>query len=703
MAITISGSPQVLTAGYNPVYFYASSDNITEPDFRYLVDVYNVDTNTQLANLKIKPRFGDDLLEVNINKILQSNLSSVIDDDNNVGIGLFNPINNTNSSGFKYRVDIGEEYTDNWEFTGVFSAVTGNLLLLSSSASPSSYSIGDVIFVSGAADELEYSGITMSPSGYTTFLLTSPQSFTVGDPVSVYQTSPYQYPLYNGAFNITSESTSTSLVVNLLFQGASSLVQSGTIIRNGYLNGAAVVLSAATVGPFYYLVLDKPVVTPNINNALTGSTRYADSRVSSFPGLISQTKAVFNGAISYASWPYWDPAPYNITATDQQFLTTLPDTWTVREENDIYLNLFTNNSGSTYAGILEIKTYDCNDVLLSTTQIPNQLATQSTVQMFSVGPASLNETNVLLPSIITNGTFTGATGWVITNILTGTAAISGGTLNYIDYVGDGTSLVVQASALTSGTTYTVTLTTNSNNFVIVSVGDENDLYPIATQGQNGTYSYVFTATGTDFYIDISSAGGVTQGVIIDNLLVQPTITGDIINCDEVCYYTARVLTNGGGNRSELKTFILDCSCNYKYTNYPLSFMDRMGSYVSFNFSLNNRQKVDIKREHFNRFVGGLSVGSPNGYNYLLSKSGDRTYSVLLDEKWELNTDWLTEAESLYFEELMTSPNVFLKYNDDYHAVNITDSSYERIRKNNKKMIQYTVNIAFANNNTVQTG
>ena len=63
---------------------------------------------------------------------------------------------------------------------------------------------------------------------------------------------------------------------------------------------------------------------------------------------------------------------------------------------------------------------------------------------------------------------------------------------------------------------------------------------------------------------------------------------------------------------------------------------------------------------------------------------------------------MTEEESVYFEELITSPRAAIKIGGHYYAINIEDNTYTRVRKNNQKMIYHRINISFANNNPVQS-
>jgi hypothetical protein len=121
---------------------------------------------------------------------------------------------------------------------------------------------------------------------------------------------------------------------------------------------------------------------------------------------------------------------------------------------------------------------------------------------------------------IQNGDFDSNEFWTITNQLGGTASIGGGVLNYFDNAGgNGTSLVVQDGVLEVGREYRVTISVNNNNFVLIQVGDQSNLYTIATNA-NGTFTLTFTAAGDDFYLVLNSNGGVTQGVDVDFVKVE---------------------------------------------------------------------------------------------------------------------------------------------------------------------------------------
>lgn len=717
MAITLLGQPDEFAPAYNPMYFYASSTNYTEPNFRYLVDLYLYDpiagTYTTLANLKIKPRFGDGYLEVNVNKILQSklinNLDYLVSDPNNSQPPFYN------MSGYIYYICIGETYLGQWNFYFITNTINGNLMLVSTDPSP--YTAGDIIVTSGIANVNSYSGITDN-GGFTQINLITPHDFTTGDLITVAQNSPFEYPQYNGEFAITDATDPNYLVVDLLFQGASTLPQNGTTTRNSFMDATTVVLSAFTVGDLYIVETDI-FVDVNFPDATSGFTNFVDGTLSVFQspasgstveGTIREELRVFEGVVGHDAFINYDSTIYNpiyTGGTGQVFLTTLPNPWTVTLNSPMILNIW-SEWGSGFSRYLEVNTYDCDGALVRSEQIPNLNTTYESTLINSVvaGPNLINL--AFGNNVLSDSAFDDAGDWVITDYDNSNTFISGGALNYEDAVefgGAGYSYTVQAGVLIIGETYTVTIYVQNNANCSVSVGDST-LYPIVSNSLTGVFTLTFLAAGNDFYVQIIGTSEFTNAIAITAVIVSADDAIPLINCEDVCSYTIQVIGSGetGNQLSELRTFNLDCSCEGRFTRYELGFVDRLNSLVPFTFSLNNKQKVDIKREKFNKQIGRLDTFQGK-YRYNSIETSNPNYSIELNEQWELNTNWLTEVESVYFEELMTSPRVVLvdPNADDYIAVNVVSSTFERVRKNNKKMIMHTITIERANNNGIQTG
>lgn len=208
MAYTISGSPQTFTPVYNPIVFYVDSDNKNEDGFKYICDIYSSATATRIASIKVFPRPGDGLGVLNINQLLENEVSYTFPIVNNeIAAATKNIVN--------YDIEFGEEYYKQWAFTGT-------------SAGPSIF------------------------SGLTLLNGTDLPPFNNGDEISISTITPSIYPTLQG-FTTVAASGATQLLTNIPWinsnsgatgtiryaDGAKSLIPNVTSI-SGYsaFNGA---------------------------------------------------------------------------------------------------------------------------------------------------------------------------------------------------------------------------------------------------------------------------------------------------------------------------------------------------------------------------------------------------------------------------------------------------------------------------------
>jgi len=840
----IIGQPKKLSPAFNNLYLYADSNNTAEPSFRYNAQMGQV--NAQQTSLVlvssqyIKPRYGDDYLEYNFSKTVQSLLGDLTDDVdfNNAGSTVFF---NTPSSGTDIVVGVNDNYQFTWDFTGTYTSFFNEIGL--TATTESLFQAGDQIIVQGLADYYSYSAITSGPNSYALFNLTEPHNLQTGDFVLIQQNSPFTYPIYNGYYEVLIASNPYQIVINLLYQGASQLAQTGELIYNATLDGTAIVTNAGGSFPNYFVEINRSA-TGNTFGPITisptqsGTTRYIDNRTTSFPNGVMPVTTVFNGGMDRKLWLEYTSSDYSTLVDDWKFITSLPTDWTTKLDNDIYLNFWNYGLNYDYLNLV-ITTKNCSGGTIDEYVIPyDGSLTASTIQSVNVGPAHINE---ICPTVeyLTNSGFWDDSAWIITGV-TGNAVgiITGGTLNY-NFTGIGGSGSIQArqnNVLEIGQVYTlcfdvaeneqcevqfnngigtlvitgqtgeqcVTFTANSTNFIVridgisgtpsckidfVSITQEvcdilncdicsydvridsraednrNQIFPLSIidaweiNNFNNAYSYI--DNGVLYYTDLVEFGGVGASIIsqecafttgqvytirinITNntgVLVQAGETGNLLpfgTSGSTGIFTQSFTatnntlvvtmsgvdafgTNGATissiqvfldgvfvTSSETRSFTLDCSCEGRYKNYPIIFKDRMGSFVTFNFDLNNRQTVDIERTRYNSFVGSGPVNTQDSacgkgrFSYSLNDNGNKVFSTLLSEKWELNADAMTEEQSVYFEELVSSPRAAIKIDNDYYAINIEDNTYTRVRKNNQKMIYHKLNISFANNNPVQS-
>jgi hypothetical protein len=188
-------------------------------------------------------------------------------------------------------------------------------------------------------------------------------------------------------------------------------------------------------------------------------------------------------------------------------------------------------------------------------------------------------------------------------------------------------------------------------------------------------------------IDVSSTTTVgLVGVGLNNIGSLTYDVGTNILEAGVEWINFHISDSGGNPLSTGKNYnvINDCTIN----DYSLLFLDRKGSWSAFPFTLRSKVSGAIERQMYNKEVGTFSS--------LATYDKGRTVShVGLVKSLMLQTNWLSDEESVYFEELLTSGWVYLKDGTKYFAVTIEENGFDVERLKNKHLIRKVVNVKFA--------
>ena len=118
----------------------------------------------------------------------------------------------------------------------------------------------------------------------------------------------------------------------------------------------------------------------------------------------------------------------------------------------------------------------------------------------------------------------------------------------------------------------------------------------------------------------------------------------------------------------------------------LLFLDRFGSWGSFSFSLKNYEEYTTNKQTYNR---ELDYSKNSGLF-----DGEVTHNSSIERTYRLNTNWMTEEMSEYFEELISSPIVLFRLNDtdDYQPCQILTNTGEVNKKRNKRLFRKEITI-----------
>ena len=124
---------------------------------------------------------------------------------------------------------------------------------------------------------------------------------------------------------------------------------------------------------------------------------------------------------------------------------------------------------------------------------------------------------------------------------------------------------------------------------------------------------------------------------------------------DVAEYTVQIQLNDTTPVSELRTVSLYSECDF-HTKYDVTFLDRLGSWVTMPFYKGAYINQSVERLDFRKKYGNLVDG---GFDYALTDNGKETYHVDETVSMILSTGILSEVESQYIRELVSSPQLYL--------------------------------------------
>jgi hypothetical protein len=136
-----------------------------------------------------------------------------------------------------------------------------------------------------------------------------------------------------------------------------------------------------------------------------------------------------------------------------------------------------------------------------------------------------------------------------------------------------------------------------------------------------------------------------------------------------------------------KTFQTGENCS-QYETVRLHWMNKLGGFEAFNFNKNTINAMTIDRK---QFKAPLPIG------YSQSDRLKTNYNTTINDKITINSDWISEEQSALFEQLATSPIIYLERSaNDFIAVNILNPEYEiKTFLTDRKMFNVTFEIEYS--------
>lgn len=141
-----------------------------------------------------------------------------------------------------------------------------------------------------------------------------------------------------------------------------------------------------------------------------------------------------------------------------------------------------------------------------------------------------------------------------------------------------------------------------------------------------------------------------------------------------------------------------------YEEYEIIFLDRLGSIGSFMTVNKSISTINLTKEESGNLYGNLLTPRAGSAYYATDELSSSTtpFNMNQTENIKLSIDWLTDSESNYFQELISSPFVAIKKVGDvyFRAVTVKNSSFERKRILNNENNSYELDLDIKNNEII---
>jgi len=190
-----------------------------------------------------------------------------------------------------------------------------------------------------------------------------------------------------------------------------------------------------------------------------------------------------------------------------------------------------------------------------------------------------------------------------------------------------------------------------------------------------------TTSGTIQYVPSSPAS--LNKILDANLItgVQPMITSDVAS------YTLQAVGTLS-SLSEVRTFVIKENC--KYNVNTLIFQNNLGAFDSFTFYLGDMSTTAIEKKDMKVNVDTV-VGTDIVYS--MNEREKVTYYTKKSSSLKLMSDWISEEESNWLLELISSPEIYLQSGDELIAVaKIKATSYTKKKVVRDKLFKIDVDL-----------
>ena len=174
-------------------------------------------------------------------------------------------------------------------------------------------------------------------------------------------------------------------------------------------------------------------------------------------------------------------------------------------------------------------------------------------------------------------------------------------------------------------------------------------------------------------------------------------------------YSVQARDDNSTNISQRYVFnLIENDCK-GFEKIRLTWLNRLGAWDYYSFTKRNVRTVETQRTSYKQISGTWNERKYKVHGF---KGGQKTFRTRSKERLVLNSDFVTESECTWLEELFTSPEVYILnelstdgsegYINKYvQPVTVTSSTYTKQTRANDNLLQYTIEIERSKNRVIQ--
>lgn len=211
-------------------------------------------------------------------------------------------------------------------------------------------------------------------------------------------------------------------------------------------------------------------------------------------------------------------------------------------------------------------------------------------------------------------------------------------------------------------------------------------------GTNAEWVYFTNSNGEVFRRNFAGTLQDVKGFAVGpgNLGTVVPVTGTLpVIKANTTWYDVKIRNTSGSWQSQTYRFNLDRRC--AINPIQILFMDRKSSWLSYSFQLRQRENIEVIKSMYRKEIP--KTLQPAWVTLDRADQGTTTFHSRFIKRFELNSNWMNDAMSLYFEELLTSPYTYINWGDGkWYSVQVEPGTFETLRYKNDRLIRKTCTV-----------